>query len=72
MEAKADRREIKEAEARTGEEMTEEALEGATRRREEAEARLGVATNTPERLAKEAERREVKEAQRRAEEGERL
>ena len=51
--------------------MAEEALEGETRRREEAEARLGVATVALEKAAEEVERREVEEAPRRAEEGER-
>ena len=38
----------------TGEEMAEEALEGETRRREEAEARLEVAAEALERVVKEA------------------
>ena len=44
LEAKAERRGIIKAEARTREEMAEEALEGETRRREEAEVRIRVAT----------------------------
>ena len=44
MEADAERRGIIEADASNGEEMAEEALEGDTRRREEAEARIRVAT----------------------------
>ena len=51
--------------------MAEEALEGETRRREEAEARIGVVTEALEGAAEEAERREVEEALRRAEERER-
>ena len=60
--------------------MAEEALEGDTRKREEVEARLGVATEVLERAAEEAERREAEEDLRReakedlsrVEEGERL
>ena len=39
--------------------MVEEALEGKTRRREEAEARLRVETDALERADEEDERREV-------------
>ena len=63
------RRGIIEAYARTGDDMAEEALKGDNRRREEAEERLGVATEVLERAAEDAERREVQEALRRAEEG---
>ena len=45
--------------------MAEDSLQGDTRRREEAEARLGVATEALERAAKEAKWREVKDALRR-------
>ena len=41
--------------------MEEESLEGDTRRREEAEVRLGVAAEALERAADEAGRRAVKE-----------
>ena len=51
LEDEAERRGVLKAEARTGEEMAEEALEGETRGREEAEARLGVATEALERAA---------------------
>ena len=51
--------------------MTEEALEGETRKRDEAETRLGVATEVLERAADEAEWKEVKDALRTVEEGER-
>ena len=42
--AEAERRWVIEDEARTRKEMIEEALEGETTRREEAKARLGVAS----------------------------
>ena len=71
LEAEAGRKGIIKTEARTKEEMAEEALEGETRRREEAEARIRVAAEALERAAEESKRREVKEALRRAEEGER-
>ena len=51
--------------------MSEEALEGETRRREEVEARLGVAMEDMDRAVKEDEWREVEEAMMRVEEGER-
>ena len=51
--------------------MKEEALEGETRKRDEAETRLGVATEVLERAADEAEWKEVKDALRTVEEGER-
>ena len=54
-----------------GEEISEEALEGETRRREEVEARIRVVMETLERAAEEAEHREVEEALGRAEEGKR-
>ena len=72
LEVEAERRELINAEARTREYMTEEALEGETRRREEEEVRIGVVTEALERAAKEVKQREVKEALRRAEKGERL
>ena len=48
LEAEAKRKGIIEAEVRTREKMKEEALEGDTMRRKEAEARLGVATEALE------------------------
>ena len=51
--------------------MTEEAPKGAIRRREEAEAWLGVEKEALERAAKESEQREFEEALRRVEERER-
>ena len=51
--------------------MTEEAPKGAIRRREEAEAWLGVEKEALERAAKEYEQREFEEALRRVEERER-
>ena len=51
--------------------MSEEYLEGETRGREEAEARIRVATEALERATQKAEQREFKEAPRRVEEGER-
>ena len=51
LESNAERRWIIKAEARTGDEMAEEALEWETRRREEAEARPQVATEALERAA---------------------
>ena len=44
LDAEGERRAIIKAKMRTREEKAEEALEGDTRRREEAEARLGVVT----------------------------
>ena len=71
MQAEAERKGTIEAEARTGEYMAEEALEEDTRSREEAEAWLGVATEELDRAADDSAWREVEEALRRAEEGER-
>ena len=72
LKAEVERRGIIEAEARTGEVMEEEVLEFKTRRREEAEPRLVVATEALERAANEAKWRDVEDAARREEEGERL
>ena len=70
LKAEVERRGIIKADERTGEEMAEEALEGKTRRREDAEARLGVATEALKRAYKEAEWREVEEVVRKEEEEE--
>ena len=51
-----------------GEDMAEDALEGETRRREEAEARLGLTTEALERAANESKWRDAEEALRKAEE----
>ena len=58
-----------EAEKRTREDIAKEALEGETRRREEAETRLGVATEALKLEAEEAKQRYTEEALRRLEEG---
>ena len=71
LEADAEMRGIIEAKERTREEIAEEALEGETRKREKAEAQLGVAMEALTRAAEEAEQREVEEAMIREEEGER-
>ena len=70
LEDEAESRGIIEAEERTREEMAKEALEGKTRRREDAEARLGVATEALKRVYKEAEWREVEEVVRKEDEEE--
>ena len=51
--------------------MTEEALDDETRRRKEAEAWLGLAIEALERASKQDKWKEVKEAMRKLEEGER-
>ena len=66
------KRVIIEAEASTGEKMAEETLEGKTRRRVEAEARLGVTMEALERADEEAEWREGEEVVRSEEEVDRL
>ena len=68
LDANTERKGIIKVEVSTGEEMAGEDLEGGTRRREEVEARIGVAMEALERATKEAERREAKEALRRLEE----
>ena len=55
LEAEAERRGIIKAYESTGRDMAEKDLEGETRRREEAEARIGVATEALERTADKAE-----------------
>ena len=55
LEAEAERRGIIKAYASTGRDIAEKDLEGETRRREEAEARIGVATEALERTANKAE-----------------
>ena len=60
LKAEAEIRGAIEAEERTGEEMAEKAPGGETRRREEAKARIRVATEVLERAAEEAEWREAK------------
>ena len=55
--AEVESRVIIEAEARTREEMAEEALEGETRRRDEVEAHIALVTEACQRAAEEAEQR---------------